>query len=161
MEFRRAKEDELKSILELYKSVIGTEFCTWNGYYPGKEEIKMDYENNNLFVMAEGNQILGSLSVISENELDELDCWKVRDGAVKEIARVVVRRSFQGKGIAYEMVRHIEEILKDTGCNAIHLLVACRNIPAYKTYMKAGFRVMGECDMYGNHYYACEKLLLV
>lgn len=159
MEFRRAREEELDDVLELYKSVIGTEFCTWNEYYPGKEEIKMDYENNNLFVMMEGNQILGALSVISENELDELEFWNVRDRAVREIARVVVNRRFRGKGIAYEMVKKIEYILKEEGCTAIHLLVACKNIPAYKTYMKAGFEVMGECDMYGNHYYACEKPL--
>lgn len=159
MEFRRAREEELDDVLELYMSVISTEFCTWNEYYPGKEEIKMDYENNNLFVMMEGNQILGALSVISGNELDELEFWKVRDRAVREIARVVVNRRFRGKGIAYEMVKKIEDILKKEGCTAIHLLVACKNIPAYKTYMKAGFEVMGECDMYGNHYYACEKPL--
>lgn len=78
---------------------------------------------------------------------------------VREIARVVVNRRFRGKGIAYEMVKKLEYILKEEGCTAIHLLVACKNIPAYKTYMKAGFEVMGECDMYGNHFYACEKPL--
>ncbi len=159
MEFRRAAATELEGILELYRSVIGTEFCTWNEFYPGEEEIGTDYRNNNLFVMVESEQLLGALSVIYENELDELDYWKVRSGAVREIARVVVNTRFQGKGIAYEMVRQIEGALKGERCTAIHLLVACKNIPAYKTYMKAGFKVMGECDMYGNHYYACEKLL--
>lgn len=79
--------------------------------------------------------------------------------AVREIARVVVDTRFQGKGIACEMVKQVENILKEKGCTAIHLLVACKNIPAYKTYLKAGFEVMGECDMYGNHFYACEKPL--
>lgn len=42
---------------------------------------------------------------------------------------------------------------------AIHLSVVKTNVPAYKTYIKAGFAVDGEAQMYGNDYYLMEKAI--
>jgi len=39
------------------------------------------------------------------------------------------------------------------------LSVVKTNVPAYKTYIKAGFAVVGEAQMYGNDYYLMEKAI--
>jgi len=119
--------------------------------------VSTDIANGNLYVLADGTDIIGAISVISHNELEELAFWHQTSGA-GEIARVVVSpASYQGKGIAGILVEKIEKVLSETGCKAIHLLAAARNIPAYKLYLKAGFEVRSRCDMYGIAFYACEK----
>ena len=57
------------------------------------------------------------------------------------------------------MVQSIESILRSNGCKAIHLSVVKTNVPAYKTYIKAGFAVVGEAQMFGNDYYLMEKAI--
>jgi ribosomal protein S18 acetylase RimI-like enzyme len=71
----------------------------------------------------------------------------------------VVDRAYQGRGLSFEMVKSIEAILGKSGCEAIHLSVVKSNIPAYKTYIKAGFVTVGEAQMYGNDYYMMEKAI--
>ncbi len=129
----------------------------WNESYPSITEISHDLETKNLYVMTDGSKTIGAISIVPENELDDFDCWSWKDG--REIARVVVDKAYQGLGLAFEMVQSIESILCRNGCKAIHLSVVKSNIPAYKTYMKAGFAVVGEAQMYGNDYYLMEKAI--
>lgn len=158
MQIRKAKPAEAEIIRDLYHSVIGQPFCTWNEEYPGEIEIQMDLSAETLYLAEEENKIIGAISVIPENEMDDFPCWNIRDH-VKEIARVVIRPDLQGKGYACQMVEKLLAILKEEGCHAIHLSVADCNIPAQKTYRKLGFAFLAECDMYGHHYFLCEKAL--
>lgn len=159
MTLKHADYNDLEKIMQLYKSVIGTEFCAWNEYYPEYEELNHDFETENLYTLNENNTIIGAVSVVPENEMDNLDIWKINDKTVHEIARIVVDKKYQGKGNAYQMVSLIIEHLKENGCKSVHLSVADINIPAWKTYKKLGFEIVGEQDMYGGHYFLCEKIL--
>ena len=38
MEFRRARREEAEEILQLYRSLIGTEYCVWTENYPTERE---------------------------------------------------------------------------------------------------------------------------
>ena len=152
-----AKQSDAEHIFFLYQDAKTSKFCVWNDSYPTITEIAHDLETNNLYVMTDGSQIIGALSVVPENELDDFDCWSCKDG--KEIARVVINKDYQGHGLSYQMVQSIGSILQKNGHKAIHLSVAKSNIPAYKTYRKAGFTVVGEAQMYGNDYYLMEKAI--
>ena len=155
--FRMATQDDAAQVLSLYESAKSGAFCVWNESYPSMTEIAHDLETKNLYVMTDGNKIIGAISVVPENELDDFDCWSCKEG--KEIARVVIEKTYQGRGLSFEMVQNIVPILRKNGCKAIHLSVVKTNIPAYKTYIKAGFAVVGEAQMYGNDYYLMEKAI--
>ena len=155
--FRLARHEDGEAVLSLYQEARSGEFCVWNESYPTMAEIEHDLETNNLYVMTHGSKVIGAISVVPENELDEFDCWSCSSG--KEIARVVVSRSCQGQGLSFEMVQRILPILTEQGCKAIHLSVVKTNLPAYMTYVKAGFATVGEADMYGNSYYLMEKAI--
>lgn len=155
--FRRATQADAEAVLSLYKNAQNGPFCTWNDSYPTMTEITHDLETKNLYVMTRGDEIAGAISVVPENELDDFDCWSCKGG--REIARVVVAKAFQGQGIAYEMVQAVTDLLRKSGCKAIHLSVVKANLPAYKTYLKAGFAMVGEAQMYGNDYYLMEKVI--
>ena len=153
--FRIAQQDDAEHVLSLYQSAKSSAFCVWNDSYPSIAEIEHDLETKNLYVMTDDSKVIGAISVVPENELDDFDCWSCKDG--KEIARVVIDKAYQGYGLSFEMVQGIASILRKNGCKAIHLSVVKTNVPAYKTYIKAGFAVVGEAQMYGNDYYLMEK----
>lgn len=157
MIFRQAQQQDLSQIHALYRSLVGRPYCTWDETYPDWIEINEDYENGGLYVMAEGAEIVGAISIVSKNELDELPFW--RSSGAKEIARVAVAPGQQRKGIASQMTAAAIRTLKAQGIPAIHLLVAKGNPPAQQVYRKNGFAFLGECFQFGHDFFACEKIL--
>ncbi len=158
-QFRQATPEEADSILALYRSVIGSEFCAWDETYPGMDWIRRDLEGNGLYVLTDGTRLLGTLSVVPEKELDAFPCWQCRDGTQRELARVAVSGAARGLGLGAKMVREISGILAAQGCHALHLAVAKGHLPAFKTYRKAGFAVVGEAELYGGQYDLMEVML--
>ena len=155
--FRRAGQGDAAQVLSLYESAKSGAFCVWNDSYPTIAEIQHDLETENLYVMTDGSKVIGAISVVPENELDDFDCWSCKDG--REIARVVVARAYQGRGLSFEMVQNVEAILQENGHRSIRLAVVKSHIPACKTYRKAGFSVVGEAQMYGNDYFLMDKII--
>lgn len=158
MIFRKAESREQVQILELYRQASNTPYSTWNADYPGQAEIENDLAAGTLYVLAGRENPVGSISIVPENELDLLKCWTATE-RVGEIARVAVSPGYQGQRLGLRLVTEAEAELRRMGCRWVHLLVACGNLPAYRTYRKAGYRVCGECSMYGSRHYACEKKL--
>lgn len=158
MELRRSRHGEEETILSLYRSVLGEEFCVWNEYYPGMLEIRADLASGGLWLLCNGETILGAISAIRENEMDEMSCWHIREHA-REIARVVIGKEYRGRGLAGEMVKLLLPILRREGAESVHLSAATGNLPAVRTYEKLGFERVGEADMYEGHYYLMELSL--
>jgi len=158
MIFRKADTRDAKTVLALYRAVIGTPFCVWDESYPGEEEIQNDLASGTLYVLERDGEVIGAISIVPENETDDLDCWKVKENA-REFARVVVRPDCQHQGLSFYLVDGIIQELKKQHAAAIHIAVAKRNIPAQKLYRKMGFDFCGESEIFGSNYYLCEKIL--
>jgi ribosomal protein S18 acetylase RimI-like enzyme len=157
--FQKAEEHELDAVRLLYKSAIGTDGCTWNEQYPGESELRDDFAAGCLFVLTASNTVLGAVSVVPENELDDQGIWTVNDGTQREIARLAVAPACRGRGCARHMLTQLFEQLKAAGCHSVHILVAKINTPAIRLYRSMGFSFLGECFLYGHHFFACEKIL--
>ncbi len=158
--FRNALPNQSHELLSLYKSVIDSEFCVWNDNYPSMLEINQDLATDNVFVLTDGEKIAGAISIETHNDMDEFDCWLCNDGTQKEIARVVIAKEYQGLGLAKRLIDEIENVLRQRGCHSVHLAAAKVNIPAYKTYVKAGYITHCEKQMYGGiPYYVMEKVI--
>lgn len=155
IKFRLAENSESETILSLYKAVIGTPFCTWNDDYPGETEISNDLKTGNLFVLENERKIIGAISIVPENELDDLDCWNSNENAA-EFARVVLHSDYHGKGLAKILVSNILEEIKRRGIKNVHIAIAKKNIPAGKTYERLGFTTVGENELWGTTFYLCE-----
>jgi len=153
-----AREQDAQKILALYQSVLGGEYCVWNELYPGMEEIETDTANGRLFWMLDGRTPAGAVSILTENEMDDFDCWR-RPGRACEIARVVIAPAYQGRGLSKKLVEGAAARAKDRGYDVIHLSVAKGNTPAVQLYASMGFETVGEKDMYGNSYWLCEKAI--
>lgn len=154
--FRAVAALELQTIFALYQAVIGSEGCTWNSDYPGVLELSEDYANGNLFCMEYQKRIIGAVSIVTQNELDDLSCWSFRSN-MAEIARVVILPEFQGRGIADQMLTRLFRLLRSRGYLGVHLLAAKINHKAARLYDGLGFSVCGSEHCYGNAYF-CREL---
>lgn len=157
MIFRSAIGDDLPQIANLYRAAMGTPGCTWNENYPGAFELEHDFASGNLYVLSKCETVIGAVSVVFPNELDDAYAWEIQNA--KEIARVVISQDHKGRGLAVQMLSQLFEKLHQEGCAAIHLAVACRNNAAIKTYQRLGFSFLGQADLYGKRFYLCEKKL--
>ena len=50
------------------------------------------------------------------------------------------------------MVSYMLDVLKQRGFKSVHILVNRDNIKAIRSYAHFGFRTVGECEMYGQHF---------
>lgn len=156
--FRKAMKSDVKTVVDIYRAATGSEFCTWDEIYPGLYDAEEDLSAGTLFVLESAGEIIGAVSIVPENEMDDLKCWKVREKA-REFARVVIRPQDQGKGLSGEIIKGVIRELRNMGTAAVHIAAAKVNVPALKLYRKCGFDFRGETEMYGNSYYLCEKIL--
>ena len=158
MELRLAEKGELDAVLALYRSAVGGEFCTWDDEYPGSFEIEQDFAHDSLYLLCENGYILGAVSIVPDNELEELECWQCREKTA-ELARVVVEPTQQGRGLSKVLVAEAEKLLLQRGVKAVHLLAAVKNVPANRCYASCAYVRYAPVEMYDQLYYPCEKLL--
>lgn len=158
MNFRLAKKEEKDIILRLYESVKKNEYCAWDDEYPSQIDIIEDLSNNNLFVLDNGNDVIGAISIVSNNELDCWNGWKI-GGKACEFARVVISPKYQGKGLSKELVYGVLDEIKKREYDTVHISVAKRNIPANRLYKSIGFDFVVEEYLYGEDFWLCEMNL--
>jgi len=82
MEFRRARREEAEETLQLYRSLIGTEYCVWTENYPTEREVEFDLSRNALFCLYERmpepderERLIGTISIDDDPEVEALSCW--------------------------------------------------------------------------------------
>ena len=153
-----ATREDLPQILKLYRSVVGTKGCTWDAFYPNEATLLEDFEAGQLFVLWKDEQMLGAGSIVLENELDDLAHWAFPEKA-RELARIVIAPKFQNCGYGRLLVQKLCDRLAQTGCRAVHLLVAQENTFAQRMYQTIGFQNRGTCHRYEIDFFVYEKEL--
>ena len=97
MEFRRARREEAEEILQLYRSLIGTEYCVWTENYPTERGAEFDLSRNALFCLYERmpepderERLIGTISIDDDPEVEALSCWSEDLTPVAELSRLGV-----------------------------------------------------------------------
>lgn len=160
LHFKLAGKDDGADILKLYRSAIGRKGCTWSMEYPNEEILSQDIERKNIFCMktAEG-EIIGSVSIDIDEEVNALSCWAEDLQPAAELARLVVKENCQKQGIAGELLKAAMEELVCRGYKGVHFLVSKTNERAIRAYAEFNFEVKGECKLYGVDWWCYEKRL--
>ena len=166
MEFRRARREEAEEILQLYRSLIGTEYCVWTENYPTEREVEFDLSRNALFCLHErmpepdeGERLIGTISIDDDPEVEALSCWSEDLTPVAELSRLGVAVEYQNRGVARILLQEAMAELKSQGYKAAHILVAKDNVKALRSYEKLHFTTAGECELFGHSYWCYEKEL--
>lgn len=157
MFFVSAKEEDMETICGLYRSAIGSEGCTWNEAYPSYEHTRSDLERDALFCMkTEAGEIVGVIVIDDDKQVEMLPCWS-EGGA--ELARLVVKETYQNQGIAGKLLLNAMEVLKQRGYAYVHFLVSKNHMKALRAYDKLKFDNVGESDLYDGMWWCYEKKL--
>lgn len=161
MEFRRANREEAEEILQLYRSLIGTEYCVWTENYPTEQEVEFDLSRDALFCLREKptGQLAGVISIDDDPQVEALSCWSSELTPVAELSRLGVATAYQNRGIARILLQEAMNVLAQQGYKAVHILVAKDNVKALRSYEKLHFTTAGECNLYDHAYWCYEKEL--
>ena len=156
---RFAREEDREAIMSLYRSMIGTEGCTWDDNYPSDECFSKDLEGNDIICMEEDGIIVSALSFDKDEDVAGLDVWTKELEPSKEFSRMVVREQYQNRGIARQMLTEGMRILRERGYRSTHYLVSPGNKKALNSYIKLGFNKVGEREYAGHDWLCYEKEL--
>lgn len=155
-----AADGDKPEILSLYRAQLGREFCPWNEYYPGMEEIEFDLRHESLFVMKnEQRKIIAAVSIDHDENVENLGCWTTALLPGGELSRLAVAVENQNQGIAREMLSFGMAELKRRGCRSVHFLVNRNNVKALRSYAHLKFQMVGECNLYDQPFLCFEKAL--
>lgn len=154
-----ANSADRQEILKLYKIQLGREFCPWNEYYPGEEEIDFDLSRDSLLVMREDGKIIAAISIDDDEAVKSLPFWSEDLQPSGEVSRLAVLPEYQNRGIAREMIYKAMEVLKERGFVSIHFLVNRLNTKAMKSYEKLNFNKVGEIEIFNQPMFCYEKKL--
>ena len=161
MEFRRARREEAEETLQLYRSLIGTEYCVWTENYPTEREVEFDLSRDALFCLRdeETGEIAGVISIDQDPKVESLTCWTPELQPGRELSRLGVRETYQNQGIARKLMAGAMEELRRQGFKSVHILVAKENKKALASYKVFEYETVGECFLHEHDYWCYEKAL--
>ena len=153
MIFRKAKIEEQDFILQLYNHDRFKPYTAWDDTYPTIDNIKEDISNDNLFVLEDNKEILGSIAINTVNELDE----EFNEEQALEFARVIVNPKYRGKGYSKLLIKNIEEEIKRKGINHIHICVYENDDIALSLYQKLHYVKLYRKCLFGHYFILFKK----
>lgn len=154
-----ATADDAEEILKLYKAnLYGA--ADWDENYPNETTIEFDLSRNALYVMKnENDEIIATISIDEDDEVEALGCWSKELKPAGEISRLCIRDDVKNKGLARIMIQHTMNILKQRGFKGIHYLVRVGHEVAMKSYAHLGFEQVGECHLFEKDFICFERTL--
>lgn len=160
LSFSELHIEDVEEAFLLYRDAIGQPGCVWNDEYPLKSDLEKDAMEHCLFgLKTKDGEIVGAIARDRDPEIDKLACWNKALSPMAELARLVVKREYQNKGLAPRMITECMKVLKERGLKSVHYLVAVENKRARKSYEKLAFHYVGDTVLWGHDYLCYEKEL--
>ena len=157
LELRPARREELAFVMQMYNDARSFEGCAWDDDYPDEDILNDDFFSDRLYVLVLKNQIIGAISVLFGENLEEFECWKIQSARSVEFARVVISKECVGQGYGTKMVSETLELLKRMEYDSVRILVSPSNPSAIAVYKKLEFDFLRvESFPYGD-FWLCEK----
>ena len=152
MIFRKAEKEDFYKIRSLYWNLIDQEkddpsFSHWKkGIYPSDEMIQNSIEREELYVLADGDEIAACVIANDEKVEGYADApWQIDSD---EVIVLHVLPNHRGKGFARKLVENVIEQERKAGKKALRLDVIENNTTAEKLYQELGFRYIQTKTLY-------------
>ena len=91
MEFFKATAADITGVVSVYDAVRSRGFCVWSEQYPTALHAEADEKAGCLYVLKDGDKVIGCASVEPIAEDNDLPFWRINDGTHREISRVAIR----------------------------------------------------------------------
>ena len=145
---RKATTSDIDSILLVTKAcakdMITKGIYQWNEHYPNAEAFQKDINRNELYVLTNENDILGSI-VISTFMDDEYKAiqWLTPSDKNMYIHRLAVHPDYQGRGFAQKLMDFAEKLALENGSRSIRLDTFSQNDRNQIFYERRGYKRLG------------------
>ena len=157
MIFRKAAKEEFYKIRSLYGNLIDQEkddpsFPRWKkGIHPSDEMIQNSIDREELYVLADGDEIAACVIANDEKVDGYSDApWQIDSDEVIVLHVLAVHPNHRGKGLAQRLVENIIEQERKVGKKTLRLDVIENNTTAEKLYQKLGFQYIQAKTLYYN-----------
>ena len=163
--FREARLDELPQVWEIIQHAIARRKAEgsdqWQDGYPNPEVLRNDIGSGAGFVLAEGETILGYCAVMINDEpaYATIDGKWLSDGDSVVFHRIAVAPGHTGKGLAKQLLGHIETFARDHHIYSIKADTNYDNAAMLRIFESMGYVYCGEVYLRGSARKAYEKLL--
>ena len=143
--FTAATHNDLPTIMNIYRSLIGQPGCTWSLDYPNEEIIAADIAEQALYMLKDGDAIIAVAAIIVVEEFNHLP-FTIKKPC--DLARIGVIQPMQGKGIGKLILHKVMAEAKKKGYGGVRLLVSKTNPTAISLYENNEFTRCGETFMF-------------
>jgi ribosomal protein S18 acetylase RimI-like enzyme len=164
MTIRISKIMDIKNILDIYdKCKVNLNeqgIFQWTVNYPNIEIITTDIKKGFLYLMENGNKIIGAINISEEQEDEYLKIdWEFNTGNILVIHRLVIDPEHQRKGYARKLMDFAENYAEINDYSSIRLDVYSQNERAIRFYKKRNYSIRGKVNFPERKYsfYCMEK----
>jgi len=168
MKVRPAKKSDIPEILGIVSAVRKEYFekngiPQWNDGYPDRAIFEEDLENGGLFVLSQGENVIGTVTVTyareSRYDAIEGEGWQ-EDGDYAVVHRIAVSPDFHGMGLGGALIAVADKLCEQRGLHSVRSDTHEANIGMRRTLEKAGYTCRGTIhNSDGAARLAYEKLL--
>lgn len=149
---RKANENDIKSVAEIYSEVItaaenGKLTVGWKrGIYPTEKTAKMALKRDDLFVAEDNGSIIGT-AIINQIQVDTYKdaAWQypAKDSEVMVLHTLAISPRASGNGCGKNFVAFYENLAKQNGCKYLRMDTNQKNRIARAMYSKLGYKEIG------------------
>lgn len=145
---RKATSSDIESILLITKAcarhMISNGIYQWNEHYPNAEAFQNDIKRDELYVLINENDILGSvvISTLMDDEYNNIQ-WLTPNDKNIYIHRLAVHPDYQGRGFAQKLMDFAEKFALEHGYRSIRLDTFSQNNRNQKFYELRGYKRLG------------------
>lgn len=164
---RKAVLSDIDSILLITKAcaktMIENGIFQWNEYYPSKSAFINDLNRNELYVIEEGNKVVGCvvISTLMDEEYKSIE-WLTENGTNIYIHRLAVDPKLQGQGYAQQLMNYGENYAEEQHYSSVRLDTFSQNKRNQKFYETRGYKRLGNIyfPKQSDHPFYCYELVL-
>ncbi|NLY68095.1 MAG: GNAT family N-acetyltransferase [Tissierellia bacterium] len=150
MEFRKAKESDIDSIMNIIKQAQDyfkeAGIDQWQNNYPNIETIKNDIEKGYGYVLVNDGEVVGTVAVSFDGERTYENIYEGNwisnlDYAV--VHRLAIDNRYKGQGLASVIMKSIEEMCLKRNVHSIRIDTHQDNKSMQRLIEKNGFKYCG------------------
>jgi ribosomal protein S18 acetylase RimI-like enzyme len=144
----QAGPGDLPGVLALLRNCVAGMLAAgidqWDEVYPSAEKLSQDIAEGSLFARREGGSLQGVVALDSRQDPEYAAiAWRYPEASAGIVHRLMVAPEFQGRGLAKEMMRGLEDKARQRGLRSIRLDAFTLNPPALRLYRSLGYRETG------------------
>lgn len=163
--FRQAETGDAIQIWEILEKAIQRRkedgSTQWQDGYPNLSVVENDIKNAFGYVLIHGDIIIGYCAILINDEPEYANIqgnW-LTNGDFVVYHRVAISENYLGKGLAQQMLQHIEDFALKHNIYSVRADTNFDNAGMLRIFEKAGYNYCGEVAFRGTPRKAFEKIL--